>query len=697
MDLTPLFEPKTVAVVGASDDYTRFGGGMLLKFLLSHGYQGTVLAINPKRDEVQGLKAYPSLEVAPGPIDLAVFAIPAGIIIKTIENIEPGHIKMALILTSGFAELGGDGEKLQEYLVELCREKNIRAIGPNSLGVVNIDNGMIANMSQFFDKETLDSGTTALISQSGAFGSSLIAESDLHGVHYNYFVSSGNEADLEFSDFGSGLVDCDNVDVFCGYLESIRNGQGFIDFAEQALKAHKPIVVLKVGASDVGAEAARSHTGSLVGSDAVADSIFKTCNVIRAEDGIDLLETVKVLSRTPISKGTRLAILSHSGGAAVMAADAAVAEGMTISPLPESLRPGLTEVLPAYAMPANPLDMTGSASLQGKLMADCVRVMLESDEYDAAILCVNLIWRDGMALIDELTKVVNDIDKPFVISWIAPNAEASERLKTAPFAAINDPARAARALCRRLNYDKRCRDMADAPKAKRPTKIKKSVNASFDLSNIADQTKALEAYGVQLPQQTLATGLESAQSFFDNTGGTVALKIASPDIAHRTEIGGVMTDIADYAALAKAYDTILANVKTHHPDAQIDGVLVQEMITGGVEALIGMKRDATFGPMIAVGPGGTLVELLGDVQIAPAPLSAGQAKTLIDNSLLGKLLAGYRGGAMMDKAALIEAIVNVSWLVADDDTITELDLNPVMVRPKGKGCVAVDFKFALRP
>jgi len=691
MDLTPLFEPKTVAVVGASDDHTRFGGGMLLKFLLSHGYQGTVLAVNPKRDEVQGLKSYPSLEAAPGPIDLAVFAIPAGIIVKTIENIEAGHIKMALILTSGFAELGGDGQKLQEHLVKICREKNIRAIGPNSLGVVNIDNGLITNMSQFFDKETLDSGTTALISQSGAFGSSLIAESDLHGVHYNYFVSSGNEADLEFSDFGSGLVDYNNVNVFCGYLESIRNGQGFIDFAEQALKARKPIVVLKVGSSDVGAEAARSHTGSLVGSDAVADSVFKACNVIRAEDGIDLLETVKVLSRTPISRGTRLAILSHSGGAGVMAADAAIAEGITINPLPENLRAGLTEVLPAYAVPANPLDMTGSASLQGKLMADCVRVMLESDEFDAAILCVNLVWRDGMALIDELTKVVNDIDKPFVMSWIAPNAEANERLKTAPFAAINDPARAARALSRRLNFDRRCREMADAPKAKRPFKI----SASFNLSNTAEQAKALEAYGVRLPQQTLATDLESAQSFFENTGGTVALKIASPDIAHRTEIGGVITGIADYAALSKAYETILANAKKHHPQAQIDGILVQEMITDGVEVLIGMKRDATFGPMIAVGPGGTLVELLGDVQMAPAPLSTQQAEALVTNSLLDKLLSGYRGGAVMDKAALVEAIVNVSWLVADCETITELDLNPVMVRPAGQGCVAVDFKFAL--
>ena len=694
MDLTPLFKPKTVAIVGASDDHTRFGGGMLLKFLLSHGYQGTVLAVNPKRDEVQGLKSYPSLEAAPGPIDLAVFAVPAGIIMKTIETIEPGHIKMALILTSGFAELGGDGQKLQERLVSICREKNIRAIGPNSLGVVNTDNGLITNMSQFFDKETLDSGTTALISQSGAFGSSLIAESDLHGVHYNYFVSSGNEADLEFSDFGSGLVDYDNVDVFCGYLESIRNGKGFIEFAEQARKARKPIVVLKVGASDVGAEAARSHTGSLVGSDAVADSIFNTCNVIRAEDGIDLLETVKVLSRTPISRGTRLAILSHSGGAGVMAADAAVAEGITINPLPENLKPGLTEVLPAYAVPANPLDMTGSASLQGKLMADCVRVMLESDEYDAAILCVNLIWRDGMALIDELTKVVNDNDKPFVMSWIAPNADAGERLKTAPFAAINDPARAARALCRRLNYDKRCRDMATAPKAKRPN----DVQQTFDLSNVAEQAGALDAYGIQLPRQTLAQNIEEAETFFDDTDAPVALKIASPDIAHRTEIGGVITDIRIVGALHKAYDTVLANAKHHHPNAQIDGILVQEMITdraGGVEALIGMKRDATFGPMIAVGPGGTLVELLGDVQMAPAPLSEQQAEALIDNTLLGKLLSGYRGGAEMDKAALIDMIVKVSWLVADHDTIAELDLNPVMVRPQGHGCVAVDFKFAL--
>ncbi|MGA0394578.1 MAG: acetate--CoA ligase family protein, partial [Rhodospirillales bacterium] len=232
---------------------------------------------------------------------------------------------------------------------------------------------------------------------------------------------------------------------------------------------------------------------------------------------------------------------------------------------------------------------------------------------------------------------------------------------------------------------------AGAPKAERRI----DVNAPMDLSTVAAQTKALETYNIRLPQQILATTLEEAESFFNDCDSPVALKIASPDIAHRTEIGGVVTNIQIADTLHKAYDGIIANAKHHHPDAQIDGVLVQEMITGGVEALIGMKRDATFGPMIAVGAGGTLVELVGDVQMAPAPLSAAQAETLIDNTLLAKLLAGYRGGAVMDKEALIDMIVNVSWLVADHDAITELDLNPVMVLPEGQGCAAVDFKFSL--
>ncbi|MEQ8194704.1 MAG: CoA-binding protein, partial [Rhodospirillales bacterium] len=462
MDLSALFDPKTVAVVGASDDSTRMGGGMLLRFMLDHGFKGTVIPVNPKRDTVQGLKTYPSLEAVPGPIDLAVFAIPAALIIKSLEAIPVGHVKMGNILTSGFAEMGEEGGQVQKRLVEVAREKGIRLIGPNSLGVVNINNGLIANMAQFFDKEHLDSGPIALISQSGAFGSSLIADADLHGVHFSTFVSSGNEADLEFSDFAQAALDDPHIDVICGYLETIRNGAGFIGLAQRAIEKKKPVVVLKVGSSDVGAAAARSHTGALVGSDAVADSVFETFNVIRAQDSLELLEIIKVFSRTPPSRGTRLGILSHSGGAGVMAADAAIAQGITVPPLPDTLREKLTGMLPAYAVPGNPLDMTGGVSLQGELMADCVRAMLDSDAFDAALLCVNLIWRAGDTLVEKLTEIAAEVNKPFAVSWVAPKADTYEKLKAAPFPVLNDPARAAHALAIKMTFDDRCRT---APKA----------------------------------------------------------------------------------------------------------------------------------------------------------------------------------------------------------------------------------------
>ncbi|MEX2449465.1 MAG: acetate--CoA ligase family protein [Rhodospirillales bacterium] len=690
MDLSALFNPRTVAVVGASDDSTRMGGGMLLRFMLDHGFAGTIIPVNPKRETVQGLKAYPSLEAVPGPIDLAVFAIPAALIVKSLEAIPRGHVKMGTILTSGFAETGEEGGHLQDRLVAIARAKDIRLIGPNSLGVVNIANGLIANMAQFFDKETLESGPIALISQSGAFGSSLIADADLHGVHFSTFVSSGNEADLEFSDFARAALDDPAIDVVCGYLETIRNGAGFIELAQRALEVKKPVVVLKVGSSAVGAAAARSHTGALVGSDAVANSVFDSFNVIRARDSLELLEVIKVFSRTPTARGTRLGILSHSGGAGVMAADAAIAQGITVPPLPEALHKRLTEMLPAYAVPGNPLDMTGGVSLRGELMAECMRAMLESDAFDAALLCVNLIWRAGDTLVEELTKIAAEVDKPFAVSWVAPKADTYEKLKAAPFPVMNDPARAAHALALKLKFDDRCRTAAVSVQPKRPV----DVEAPFDLGRVESQAEALAAYGIRVPKQTLATDRINAVEFLKNLGGTVALKIASPDIAHRTEIGGVVTGVDTEAALNEAYDRILANAKRHHPDARIDGVLVQEMIVGGTEALIGMKRDASFGPMIAVGAGGTLVELLGDVRMAPAPLSAAGADALIERTLLRTLLAGYRGGPVLDRAALADLIVRASWLAADHPNLAEFDLNPVIVLPEGRGAVAVDFKFA---
>ena len=693
-DLKPLFSPRSIAVVGASDDARRMGGGFVLKFLRQHGFDGSVYAVNPKYSEIAGVPCYPSLEAIPEPIDLAVIVVPARSVEAILAAVPGGHVKIALMITSGFAEIGADGEALQQRMLAAARAKGLRVVGPNAVGSINAWDGVVATISQYVDRERMEPGRIALVSQSGAFGTALLAQADKEGLSFGYFVSSGNEADLEFSDFGRYLVELERVEIVCGYLEGMQEGAGFVEFARRASDLGKPVIVLKVGSTEAGAAAAKSHTGALVGSDAVVQAVFDACGVQRAADGEHLMDLLKIFSKTPRARGRRLAILSHSGGAGVMAADAAVASGAEVSPLPDGLRGRLAGMLPPVATVSNPLDMTGSASFQAALMADCLRAMLEDDGYDAALLCVNLIWRQGTKLMDELDDIARTVGKPFAVSWVAPSREAADAQIRARYPVFRDPARAARIMSERLLFDERRNTLATrhvddrrSPRT-RPQRI-------LPLTTVAEQAELLRTYGIRLPRETLAPSLEAAEDFRVRVNGPVAVKVASPDIMHRTEIAAVVTDVRDASQLAGAYGRILANARKQVPGARIDGVLVQEMIAGGVETIVGIKRDPVFGPMAIFGAGGVLVELMKDVKLCRIPLTRAQAFDMIEGSSIYPLLAGYRGGARLDVPALADMLVRVSSLAVDYPEIHEFDLNPVKVLREGQGCVAVDYKVVV--
>lgn len=690
-DLSQLFVPQSIAVVGASEDTSRLGGGTIMSFLKRHGYKGRILPINPKRNEIGGFDCYGSLAAAPGPIDLAVFAIPAQILKQTLADIPSGHVKVALVLSSGFSEMGEEGGLLEDEIVEIAVARDIALVGPNSVGVVNAWLGLAPTISQFFDKDKISAGPLALVSQSGAFGTALLAQCEQEGLQFGYFVSSGNESQLEFSDFARYLIEQDNVQILCGYLESIRDGSTFIDLALEAQRRGKPLILLKVGSTEAGAMAAQSHTGALVGSDEIAQVFFDALNVVRAKDGQDLLDLLRVFQRTPTSRGKRLVILSHSGGAGVMAADAAQVAGADILPLPADLVERLAKILPAFASLKNPLDMTGGASLNGRLMANCLREVLSNPDVDAALLCVNLIWREGEILMNELSAVASEINKPFAISWIAPRADIAEALRHVSYPVFGDPARAAQALMRRINFDGNCRDRKFERGLSRPATLssKRMLNP---IVSSEDRSRLLRDYGIRLPSQIIARSVEEALQFQQASGSRVALKIASPDIAHRTEIGAVAIGLEDEQGIRRAYRSILAAAETHCPDARIDGILVQEMVSG-FEVLVSFKRDRVFGPVVVFGPGGTFVELIGRVETRPAPLSSTKASAAIRSSVLAPLLDGYRGGLRLDSEALADLVERVSWMAVDNPGILEMELNPVMVLPAGKGCVAVDYKI----
>ena len=689
-----MFAPRSIAVVGASGETRRMGGGFVLKFLRQHGFAGTIYPVNPKYGDVQGLRCYPSLEAIPGPVDVAVIVVPARAVEPILAALPGGHVKFALMVTAGFAELGPGGEALQQRMLAVARAKGIRVVGPNAVGLINAWDGVVATISQYVDRERMEPGGIALVSQSGAFGTALLAQADREGLSFGYFASSGNEADLEFSDFGRYLVELERVQVVCGYLEGMRGGAGFVEFARRAAELGKPVIALKVGSTQAGAVAARSHTGALVGSDAVVQAVFDACGVLRAADGEHLVDLLKIFSKTPPARGRRLAILSHSGGAGVMAADAAVACGVDVSPLSDALRDRLAAMLPPVATVSNPLDMTGGASLQAKLMADCLRAMLEDDGYDAALLCVNLIWRQGMELMDALDDIARTAGKPFAVSWVAPGEEAAQAQVRARYPVFRDPARAARLMSERLLFDERrnaraARHVGDGADGRsRPGR-------GLPLTTVAEQADLLRAYGIRLPAEVVAAGVQAAEAFRARVDAPVAVKIASPDIMHRTEIDAVVTGVRNASELADACETVLANARSRAPGARIDGVLVQEMVVGGVETIVGIKRDPVFGSMVVFGAGGMLVELMKDVQLRPTPLTRTEALNMIDGSAVHPLLAGYRGGPALDVAALADMLVRVSLLAADYPEIQELDMNPVKVLPAGQGCVAVDYKVVV--
>jgi acyl-CoA synthetase (NDP forming) len=692
VNLSALLNPSSIAIVGATNDVQRMGAGIVLKFLEQHGYKGRILPVNPKYDNLRGHRCYRSLAEIEPQVDLAVFAIPAKRVVEAIREVPVGHVKVALVLTSGFSELDEQGAQLERELVEAGRSRRIMIVGPNSVGAVNLFNGVVPTISQYFDRAPISSGPLALVSQSGAFGTALLAQADTEGLSFGYFVSSGNEADVEFSDFGRYLLDQDGVRVLCGYIESIRNGESFVQLARQAARMDKPVIVLKVGSTETGAAAARSHTGAMVGSDAVAQSFFEAFNVLRATDGENLLDLLRVLERTPPSRGKRLAILSHSGGAGVMAADAATIAGAEVTSLPDDLRAKLAGMLPAFASLNNPLDMTGGASFNGKLMADCLREVLVHDSFDAALLCVNLIWREGKVLMDELAQVAATTSKPFAVSWVAPDSSIAAPLRQARYPVFSDPARAARVLARRLVHDEDRRALLHELNLSRPAALPDPRNVGLD--SVARQSEALAAYGISMPRQLIARSAADAAKFQAATGRPVALKIASPDIAHRTEIGAVKVGIGGETVVEKAYETVLQNAKTGCPQAHIEGVLVQEMITG-LEVFVALKRDPVFGPVIAMSAGGIFVELMGKPQMHPAPMSRTQAERMVAKSRFAPLLAGYRGSGPLDRGALADMVERLSWFGADHPGVQEIEFNPAIVLAKGRGCVAIDYKVVV--
>ncbi len=687
-----MLNPSSIAVVGATPRLQY--GGRFLRAALQAADRVRVYAVNPRYDEVMGVKCYPDLQEVPEAPDVVGIVVPYDQVMPTLEECARKQVGSAIIISAGFAERGDGGRRdLQRQIGALARASGVRVSGPNCLGVANLKANIWACAGTRFGSG--GSGPIALVSQSGAsaFGPFLTRALDL-GIGYSYVVSTGNEADLESSDFMRYLLDDPDTRVIACFIEGFKDGRKFIEVARLAAERGKPIVLIKIGRSAAGAQAATSHTAALTGSDAVHDAVFRQYGVIRVEDYDELLETAQLLAYSPPLTKEGVAIVSHSGGISSLTADKCGQMGLQLPELTASARQGLNNLLKGFGWAANPADVTVYAN--SEVFPQILRLMVEGPE--VGVLAIASAGGDSQAR--QVTELRDSTEKAVTFLWTGSltATDGLNKLKEAKIPVFLSPDRLARGLRSLRNYHRwrqRCLATPQAPM--RPMSAAQR-EAFRRLSALGRQTlteyearQLLAHWDVPGVQEERTTSLDEAIAAAQRIGYPVVLKVESPDIPHKTEAGVVRLGVHDEAALRQAYAEIMRNANRHAPKAEILGVLVQEMVQGGSEVIVGLSQDPLFGPVLLFGMGGIFVELYQDTALRACPITQSDAQEMLHEVKGSRLLQGFRGQPAADMEALVQLLVRVSELgVQCSQEIREMDLNPLLVLPSGRGVKAAD-------
>lgn len=687
-----LISPRSVAMIGASADFNKLNGRPL-KHLIEKGYAGRILPVNPKYEEIGGHTCYPSIEALPEAADLAVVAVPASDVIASIEALGRRGVRAAVIFSSGFGETGAEGKALEAKLLETARKAGVVLCGPNCLGFVNAFDNLYATFSQYADGD-VGAGPVAFVTQSGAFGTATAALIRQRGLGLGYFISTGNEADLSFAELMTAVVEDPRIKVAAGYLEGLHDGAALVRLAQRCHALGKPLVIAKVGRRAAGQKAAASHTGALAVEDTVLDAVLRQYGVLRARNEENMLDMLEALVQPRVATGNGLGIATMSGGAGVMMADRAEEVGLVVPELSPDTRARVAKVMPAFGASANPVDVTGQFLADPAILREAVVAMMD----DPAIH-VGIVWLQLMAAhVDKLVKLFCEIrdrtTKPFIVCWTGAPAEAVRRLRgegITVFGAGERAVEAAAALARAHADRKRVLARpAPAPSDQVPAKVTEGVQPSVQA------TEWLQAAGVPMAPVSLARSADEAVAQWRKAGGTVALKIESPDITHKTEVGGVLLGLNDEAAIRAGFDRLMSGAAKAMPGAHLDGVLVQKMAGGHVELVVGVQRSPVFGMVVMVGLGGILVEVLKDVVFRRAPFGVEEAHDMLNELRATAILDGVRGKPGVDRNAIAAMLSRLSqWAAGMEPVLAELDLNPVLVGTDGP--VAVDCVMVLRP
>ncbi len=695
--LQHFFNPSSVAVVGASQNPSKIGYE-ILNNIVQYDYGGSVYPINPKAQEILGLKAYPDLTSVPSKIDLAVIALPAPAVMDVLKQCGKKEVDSIVVISAGFKETGPEGAHLEEDLAMQAKELGIRVVGPNCLGIIDTTSSLNASFAAGMPL----AGHIGFFSQSGALCVAILDWALGENVGFSRFVSLGNKMDISETEVMLSMGRDENTRVILGYLESIEDGPRFMKAAREISKT-KPIIIIKSGTTGAGAKAASSHTGALAGSDHAYRAAFKQSGIIRAESMQSLFAYAMAFASQPLPKGPSLAIITNSGGPGILAADACDRSSLHLTPIRKETADRLREFLPPTASVYNPIDIIGDATLER--YEKTVEVVLKDDLLHAVlILFAPTAAVDAEAVARGIVKLSRDADKPIITAFMGEKRVRGARkiFQDHNIPTYDYPDDAISALDAMLSYRRwREKPARQYRQFEADTEKVRQVFASVinqhrhDLIE-SEAREILKAYGFRLPESRIAKTTKGAVRAASEIGYPVVMKIASPDVLHKSDMGGVRVGLEDEAMLEEAFFDITSNIQLRQPEARIIGVMVQEMIPKGKEVILGITRDMQFGPMIMFGLGGIYVEVLKDVAFRIAPLSIESADAMIREIQSFPLLRGVRGEAPVDIEGIRDALLRVSQMAVDFPEIIEADINPLLVCPEGQGAVAVDARITIQ-
>jgi acyl-CoA synthetase (NDP forming) len=693
--LDTLFAPESIALIGASRDLEKIPG-RLLSMLRKNEFPGSIYPINPNYGDIDGLKCYAAIADVGQPIDLAIVIIPARAVLGALEQCAAAGVRNAVIISSGFAEEGGDSAAMQDAIVALAKRTGMRISGPNAEGFYSQVQHVAATFSPTVDVKPNEPKLVAskrrigIVAQSGGVGFAIYHRAKALGIALSYVISTGNESDLGAGEFLDYMVQDPSTDVILLFIEGIRDVDKFLAAAKRAAETGKPVIVTKVGRSGAGERAAASHTASMAGWSAAYDAVFAKYGFIISNDLDEAVTIAAVLTTNPMPKGDRVAVLTVSGGAGIWGADTVSMQGLQVPELSAPIQAEIGKLMPSYGSARNPIDVTAQGAHAGGLQKS-IDLLDASDEVDAILVVLSLSSDTRMPFKQaELKPVISAQNKPIVFySYTLPSQFARTELAASGAVVLSGLTHVGVAMRQMVARAK----FRLAPPVDTGAVPLRDISAHLKSAKLSesDSKSLLRDAGIALPDEVLVMEKSALDGAIARAGFPLVMKIQSRDIPHKSEVGGVRVNIATKGEVFLAYEALLQSARRHRPDAEIQGVLVGPMAKKGVEIIIGTMLDATFGPMIMVGFGGITTELFRDVIYWPAPVSATEAEAMLAGLKAAPLLNGFRGAAKADIPALSRLISEVSVLAARfSGQISEIELNPVLVHAEGQGVTIVD-------